>query len=94
MQDDDFEWDDNKAAQNLAKHTVSFDTARLAFDDAFGVSRQDVREAFTENRFLLLAMAHERLLAVVYAIRNERVRIISARPAEPRERRWYHEQDN
>ncbi len=94
MQDEEFEWDDDKAAQNLAKHNVSFDTARLAFDDTLGVSRQDVREAFTEDRFLLLALANERLLAVVYAIRGERIRLISARPAKPRERRWYHEQDN
>ena len=35
MKDDEFEWDDVKAAQNLADHGVSFEAARLAFDDPF-----------------------------------------------------------
>jgi uncharacterized DUF497 family protein len=33
MEDDDFEWDDAKATQNFASHGVSFEAARLAFDD-------------------------------------------------------------
>jgi uncharacterized DUF497 family protein len=36
MEDADFEWDDTKAAQNLASHGVSFEAVRLAFDDPFG----------------------------------------------------------
>jgi hypothetical protein len=37
MDDEDFEWDDTKAAQNLANHGVSFEAAQLAFDDPFAV---------------------------------------------------------
>ena len=33
MKDHDFEWDDEKAARNLARHGVSFEAARLAMDD-------------------------------------------------------------
>jgi uncharacterized DUF497 family protein len=33
MANDDFEWDDKKAAANLVKHNVSFVVAREAFDD-------------------------------------------------------------
>jgi uncharacterized DUF497 family protein len=91
MQDGDFEWDDAKAASNLAAHNVSFDAARLAFNDVFGVSRWDRREAYGEARHLLPGMVQDRLLAVAYTQRGERVRIISARFAEPRERRRYHE---
>lgn len=39
MEDDDFEWDDAKAARNLNGHGVSFEVARLAFDDPFAVAR-------------------------------------------------------
>jgi len=94
MQDDEFEWDDEKAARNFASHGVSFEAARLAFDDAFGVAREDRREGYGEERFILLGMVQEHLLAVSYTMRGERVRIISARLAEPRERRRYHEENS
>ena len=94
MQDDDFEWDDEKSAQNVAGHGVSFEAARLAFSDAFAVAREDRRQNYGEDRFILLGMVQERLLAVSYAMRDERVRIISARFAEPRERRRYHEENS
>jgi len=94
MRDDDFEWDDEKAAQNLANHGVSFEAARLAFSDAFAVVRADRRQTYGEDRFILLGMVQERLLAVSYTMRDERVRIISARLAEPRERRRYHEENS
>jgi uncharacterized protein len=94
MRDDSFEWDDAKAAQNLAGHGVSFETARLAFDDVFAIVREDRRQNYGENRFILLGMVQERLLAVAYAMRGERVRIVSARLAEPRERRRYHEENS
>jgi hypothetical protein len=94
MRDDEFEWDDDKAAQNLATHGISFEVARLAFDDIFGVERIDRRRRYGEDRFILLGMVQERLLAVAYTMRGDRVRIISARYAEPRERRRYHEENS
>jgi hypothetical protein len=94
MRDDDFEWDDAKAAQNLASHGVSFQAARLAFSDAFAVVREDRRQNYGEERFILLGMVQERLLAVSYSMRSERVRLISARFAEPQERRRYHEENS
>jgi uncharacterized DUF497 family protein len=94
MQDDAFEWDDGKAARNLADHGVSFEAARLAFDDAFAVIREDRRQDYGEDRFILLGMVQEHLLVVSYTMRGARVRIISARLAEPRERRRYHEENS
>jgi hypothetical protein len=94
MQDDAFEWDDEKAARNLTSHGVSFEAARLAFDDAFAVVREDRRRDYGEDRFILLGMVQQHLLVVSYSMRGERVRIISARLAEPRERRRYHEENS
>ena len=93
MRDDEFEWDDAKAARNVAAHAVTFEMARCAFDDAFCVSREDRREAYGEDRHILLGMAAGRLLHVTYTFRGERIRIISARIAEPQEKRRYHEQN-
>jgi uncharacterized DUF497 family protein len=94
MLDEEFEWDDAKAARNLASHGVSFEVARLAFDDPFGVAREDQRQDYGEDRYILLGMVQARLLAVAYTVRGVRVRIISARLAEPQERRRYHEQNS
>ena len=93
MRDDEYEWDDEKAAANLAWHGVSFATARRAFDDRFAVELDDRREDYAEDRYVLLGMVQSRLLAVSYTLRGERIRIISARPAEPFERRLYHEKN-
>jgi uncharacterized protein len=45
MQDEDFEWDDDKAAANLPDHRVSFEQAAFAFNDPFAVEWIDEREA-------------------------------------------------
>jgi uncharacterized DUF497 family protein len=58
------------------------------------VERVDRRERYDEQRFLLLGMVQDRLLAVAYTMRGKRVRMISARYAEPRERRRYHEENS
>jgi uncharacterized DUF497 family protein len=73
---------------------VSFEAARLAFSDVSAVVREDRRQDYGEERFILLGMVQERLLAVSYTMRGERVRIISARVAEPQERRRYHEENS
>jgi len=55
MQDDEFEWDDDKAAQNFAAHGVSFEAGRLAFDDVFAVEREDRRVRYDEQRWFKTA---------------------------------------
>ena len=93
MQDDDFEWDDAKAASNWLDHGVAFGMAREAFRDAFAVEWVDDGQGVSEERFAMLAMVENRLLFVAYTLREERIRIISARKAEPHERRRYHDEN-
>jgi uncharacterized DUF497 family protein len=92
MDADDFEWDNAKAAANLAKHGVSFEQARDAFNDPFAIDFVDDREEYGEQRLILIGMVENRLLVVAHTIRNGMVRIISVREAEPHERRRYHEE--
>ncbi len=89
MQDDRFEWRDDKAASNARKHGIKFEMAREAFKDTFAISRVDRRHGDFEERFALLGMVQSRLLFVCYTLRDDRVHIISARKAEPYERRQY-----
>jgi hypothetical protein len=91
---DDFEWDKAKAAANLVKHGVSFEQARQAFDDPFAINFADDREDYGEDRLILFGMVQNRLLVVAHALRGDKVRIISAREAEPHERRKYHEEND
>ena len=93
MTSDDFDWDKAKAAANLAKHGVSFEQAREAFNDPFAISFEDDREDYSEDRLILFGMVENRLLVVVHTLRGDKVRIISAREAEPQERRKYHEEN-
>jgi uncharacterized DUF497 family protein len=89
MRDATFEWDDNKAASNWRDHNISFEMAREAFNDRFAIEWIDHHHDDTEERFVLLGMVENRLLFVSYTLRAQRIRIISARKAEPRERRRY-----
>ena len=92
MIDSEFEWDDAKAAQNLRAHGVSFELAREVFRDRFMVDWPDAREDYGEERYRAMGMVGNRLVYVAYTMRDERIRIISARLTEPGERRRYHEE--
>ena len=94
MQDQFFEWDDLKATRNWLDHAVTFETAKFAFEDAFGIERADLREDYGEDRFNLLGIVDGRLIHVTYTMRGDKIRIISARGAEPYERRLYHEENH
>jgi uncharacterized DUF497 family protein len=89
MRDDDFEWDDRKAARNLAKHNVAFSVAREVFEDPNVVEWEDDGHGDAEQRFVAIGVADRRLLQVSYTFRGRRTRIISARLAESWERRRY-----
>lgn len=87
-----FEWDDAKAAQNLAKHGVSFEDAKGVFRDPFAIELLDDRQDYGEDRYILIGMSAANVLVVVYTDRNDKHRIISARKAEPNERKFYHDE--
>lgn len=93
MQAEAFEWDDAKAALNWRNHGVSFEMARDVFKDIFAIEWTDDRHGNAEERFVTVGMVEGRLLFVAYTLRDERIRIISAREAEPRERRRYHNEN-
>ena len=80
-----FEWDEAKAAANVAKHGVSFDTAIFAFADPMGEVEPDER-GYDEERFRLFASVGGFPLCVVFTMRGLVTRIISARKANRKER--------
>jgi hypothetical protein len=83
------EFDQRKAASNLKKHNVSFDEAASALLDPMALVRED-DDTQDEVRFILVGMSNTgHLLTVCYALRNEIIRLVSARLATKNERRQY-----
>lgn len=82
-----FEWDREKAKQNLRKHRVSFDEAVTVFYDPLSATFDDPDHSVGERRFITVGSAHGMLLAVSHTERGKAVRIISARPATQQERK-------
>jgi uncharacterized protein len=89
MRDERFDWSDAKARGNLKKHGVTFEAARLVFDDPASVDEMDDREDYGEDRFIITGRANGRLLTVAYTERDGRTRIVSARKATRREQDDY-----
>jgi len=84
-----FEWDLEKEKENYRKHGIYFDAAANAFSDPQRMERIDL-DSFGEQRWQTLGFFGG-VLFVVYTERGEKTRIISARSAEPFERRIYYE---
>ncbi len=80
-----------KAALNLARHRIGFLDAIEVFLDPFRLELEDDREYCGEFRLKTVGMVNGIVTVVVFTPRGERTRIISARKAEPHERRAYHE---
>jgi uncharacterized protein len=89
MEDDEFEWDDDKAKRNYSKHGVTFELARAAFDDPECVDREDPDPV--EVRYTRLCRYGLHVFVVVWTERWDRVRIISARRANRNEQRAYYD---
>ncbi|MGH9859476.1 MAG: BrnT family toxin [Candidatus Acidiferrales bacterium] len=86
------EWDATKAEQNLKKHGVSFNEATAVFRDPFALTIPDPDHSHGEERFVTIGLTTEQQsVTVVHTDRGEAIRLISARPATPKERPEYEE---
>ena len=87
-----FEWDPKKAAQNLRKHAVSFEEAVTVFGDPLAGTIPDSTHSTGEVRFVTIGMTPaQRLIVVAHTDRDDRIRIISARPATRAEKKKHEE---
>ncbi len=86
-----FEWDADKARENVRNHDgVRFEESRAVFDDPYAITISDDESDPFENRFVSIGMsALGRVLVVACTYRGENIRIISARLAMPHERAEY-----
>lgn len=87
-----FEWDRRKAVSNIRKHEISFELACEAFFDPF-VYYLDEEVVNDETRESIIGMTRNwRLIHVVYVLKQDIVRVISARLVTKAEREKYENQ--
>ena len=87
-----FEWDSDKASLNLLKHHIPFELACEALFDPFALwwEEEVVRGELRES---IIGMTETwKLLYVVYVMRKDRIRLISAREVTHAERKRYEDQ--
>ena len=85
-----YEWDEAKREANLVKHGVDFMDALEVFADPLRVERVNQRREYAEERREVVGMVRDQMLFVVYTLRGEVRRLISARRASRNERRAYY----
>ena len=87
-----FEWDAEKALTNLEKHGVSFETAKRVWDDPLHEIYFD-RVENGESRWHAMGCVDGVIILLVVhthpGLDEDRIRIVSARKATPKERRRY-----
>jgi uncharacterized DUF497 family protein len=59
MEDEFFEWDNEKAEANLKKHDISFDEAKSVFYDSLSITIPDSLHSDEENRFIITGFSDE-----------------------------------
>lgn len=87
----EFEWDEAKRRSNVEKHGVDFVDAALVLADS-PLILEDNRRDYGEERCIALGELNGLLFVVAFTLRNGAFRIISARRANSRERRFYDSQ--
>lgn len=71
-----FEWDDDKREKVLRERGIDFIDAAAIFDGPY-FSKPDGRE-YDEERFIAIGYAGELCLVVVYTLRGDAIRLITA----------------
>jgi uncharacterized DUF497 family protein len=89
----EFEWYSEKERVNIEKHGITLDAVKKVFADPFRIMQYDIEHSGQEDRWQTLGMAGD-VLFVVHTERGDKTRIISARKAEPWERRIYYGQSD
>lgn len=86
----EFEWDIGNSGKNLKSHGIFDQEAEESFSDDRKIQATDVTHSTKEKRYVLIGKTKKRrLLYIAYTMRNKRIRIISARDINRKERKFY-----
>lgn len=85
----EYEWDPRKNESNAGKHRIGFEDAISVFNDPRRLELDTTRPEHGEQRTKVIGSIGPIVIAVIYTMREDRRRIISARRARTDERRAY-----
>ncbi|MBU1088602.1 BrnT family toxin [Patescibacteria group bacterium] len=84
----EFQWDKGNKDKNLLKHDVSLEEIEQSFFDSHKKQFEDKLHSKNENRYILIGKTRKnRILFIIYTIRKNKIRVISARDLN--KRRYY-----
>jgi uncharacterized DUF497 family protein len=88
-----FVWNRLKNDRNKREHQgISFETASGVFDDPFGIEEYDTENSVFEDRYTMTGYLSGRsYLTVAFTLRENMIRLFSAREADMVERGAYNE---
>lgn len=85
----EFDWDYDKNKSNNEKHGIDFNDAKEVFKDDNSKVAPDLRKDYGEDRLKIIGKIYGSIISVIYTVRNNATRIISARKASSNERKEY-----
>lgn len=87
-----FEWDDGNRDKNRIKHGISNGEAEQVFFNQPLLIIDDEKHSIVEHRFAAFGKTDsERTLTIIFTLRDDRIRVISARDMHRKERKFYEE---
>jgi len=91
-----FDWDEGNREKNRVKHNVSDGECEEIFFNSPLLLTDDAKHSGEESRFAAFCITNAgRMLTVVFTVRQQLIRVISARDVNRKERRFVndHEED-
>lgn len=85
-----FEWDKWNQEKSWLKHNIIYKEAEEVFDDDYSYISEDIKHSQIERRYQVLGVTKiNNKLVVVFTIRKTKIRIISARVMNKKEKIKY-----
>ncbi len=85
-----FEWDKWNQEKSWLKHNINYKEAEEVFDDDYSYTSEDIKHSQIEKRYQVLGITKiNNKLVVIFTIRKTKIRIISARVMNKKERIKY-----
>ena len=87
-----FEWDKGNIDKSFRKHGITAKEAEEAFLDERTFLQEDIKHSEKEKRFIAISTTNQnKILFSIFTLRNDKIRIVSTRIANKKERRLYEE---
>ena len=86
----EFEWDSYNKEKNWVKHQVDYKECEQAFKNTPIILFEDLKHSYLEFRYTLFGKTDDRrLITITFTVRNNSIRVISARDQNKKERSEY-----